>query len=172
MEFVIRQELNSDYAAVFDVVKEAFATAEQSDGTEQDLVSALRASASFIPSLSLVAASECRIVGHILFTKITVQGETGLALAPLSVLPAYQKQGIGSALIKEGHRIAGELGYAFSVVLGNPKVYQKMGYRPARLYGIFPPLDVPDENFMAVPLGLSTPLPKGVVHYDPAFGIE
>ena len=59
-----------------------------------------------------------KIVGHIMFTKAMVGNKAVLALAPLSVLPEYQKKGIGAALIKEGHRIAGELGYGYSVVLG------------------------------------------------------
>ena len=107
----IRQERREDWEAVYRLVREAFASAEQSDGNEQDLVTALRESAAFVPELSLVAVDGERIVGHILFTRVTVGGTQALALAPLSVLPEEQGKGIGLALIREGHRIAGRLGY-------------------------------------------------------------
>lgn len=65
----IRQETPQDYGAVYEVVKRAFSSARHSDGTEQDLVTALRRSESFIPELSLVAVQDGRVVGHILFTR-------------------------------------------------------------------------------------------------------
>ena len=167
----IRQETTADYRSVYEVVKAAFASAEQSDGNEQDLVAALRKSQSFIPELSLVAEIHGEIVGHILFTKVSVSRYTELALAPLSVLPAYQKQGIGMALIAEGHRIAGELGFGYAIVLGHAQYYPKAGYRPARLYGIKAPFEVPDESFMAIKLNPSAAKLDGTVAYDPAFGV-
>ncbi len=113
---MIRQERTEDYETVYDVIKEAFDSAEHADGNEPELVNALRKGNGFIPQLSFVAEIDGKIVGHILFTKATIENSTVLALAPLSVLPEYQRRGIGTALIKEGHRIAGELGYGFSVV--------------------------------------------------------
>lgn len=86
----IRQEMPTDYDAVYQVVKEAFANAEYTDGDEQNLVVRLRKSKSFVPELSLVAVEDEKIVGHILFTRAVVNGIEGLALAPLSVLPEYQ----------------------------------------------------------------------------------
>lgn len=167
----IRQEVAEDYPSVYEIVKSAFATAEQSDGNEQDLVVSLRKSQSFIPALSLVATVQGELVGHILFTKVSIGEHTGLALAPLSVLPAYQKQGIGMALMAEGHRIAKELGYDYSVVLGHPQYYPNAGYRPASLYGIKAPFEVSDESFMAIKLNpLAGPV-NGTVIYDPAFGV-
>lgn len=168
---VIRQETSADYEAVYQVVKAAFASAEHSDGNEQDLVTALRHGNSFIPALSFVAECEGKIVGHILFTKAEICGTTQLALAPLSVLPEYQRQGIGSALIRRGHEVARELGYAYSVVLGSEFYYPKFGYVPASRYGIFPPFEVPDKNFMAFPLQETVPELSGVLHYAEEFGI-
>lgn len=167
----IRQEQPADYEAVYEVVKTAFATAEHSDGTEQDLVAALRHSPSFIPELSLVALLDGKIVGHILFTKVTVGGRTELALTPLSVLPACQRQGIGQMLMAEGHCIAKRLGFDYSIVLGHPGYYPKAGYRPASLYGIKAPFEVPDESFMALKLNPSAGVLNGTVKYDAAFGI-
>lgn len=167
----IRQERKSDYAAVYEVVKAAFASAEHSDGNEQDLVTALRNSGAFVPDLSLVAEEDGNVVGHILFTKADVDGHTVLALAPLSVLPLYQQQGIGLALMAEGHRIAKELGFDYSVVLGHAEYYPKAGYRPASRFGIKAPFDVADENFMAVKLNPDAKELRGVMRYDAAFGL-
>ena len=94
-----------------------------------------------------------------------------MALAPLAVLPEFQKQGIGSALIKEGHKRAKEMGYRFSVVLGSEKYYPKFGYQPAKKAGIVPPFDVPDENFMMCRLSDEFEHVSGVVKYPKEFGI-
>ena len=167
----IRQERRKDYDAVYQIIKEAFASAEHSDGNEQDLVVALRKSKAFIPELSLVAVEDDRIVGHIFFTKAAVDKTAVLALAPLSVLPAYQNKGIGLALIEEGHKIASGLGYAYSVVLGHAKYYPKAGYKPASAYGIKASFEVPDENFMAICLSENADKLNGFIEYDQAFGI-
>ena len=167
----IRQEEIKDHETVYSVVKAAFDSTEHSDGNEHDLVNALRNSGSFIPQLSLVAEQDGEILGHILFTKVDIGGSTQLALAPLSVIPGRQRQGIGKALIQEGHRRARELGYRYSVVLGSETYYPKMGYLPAEQYGIQAPFDVPRENFMACQLEKDAPQISGVVQYAKEFGI-
>lgn len=167
----IRQEHKNDYKEVYNIVKTAFKTAEQSDGNEQNLVEALRNSDKFIPELSLVAIKDNKIVGHILFTKLEIDENVELALAPLAVLPKYQRQGIGKSLIEEGHRIARKLGYHYSVVLGSEKYYPKFGYVPAIQYGIKPPFEVPSENFMAIKLNDTNMEIKGIVKYAREFGI-
>ena len=167
----IRQENKNDYEEIYNVVKTAFETAEQSDGNEQDLVVALRNSDSFIPELSLVAIKDNKIVGHILFTKIKIGNHEELALAPLAVLPEYQKQGIGSKLIQQGHKIAKELGYHYSIVLGSETYYPKFGYVPAIQYGIKAPFEVSNENFMAIKLNDTDAEIKGTVQYAKEFGI-
>lgn len=168
---IIRQEQPSDYKTVYQIIKSAFENAEHSDGNEQELVAALRNSNAFIPELSLVAIYDNRIVGHILFTKATIGTKVVLALAPLSVLPTYQRQGIGQALMAEGHRIAQELDYEYSIVLGHPKYYPKAGYRPASSFGIKAPFEVPDDSFMALKLKPTAEPLNGMLEYDPAFGI-
>ena len=167
----IRQENKNDYEEVYNVIKTAFETAEHSDGNEQDLVVALRKSDNFIPELSLVAVMDNKIVGYILFTTIKIDKQEELALAPLGVLPEYQKKGIGSVLIQEGHKKARELGYHYSVVLGSDKYYPKFGYIPAKEYGIVAPFDVPDENFMAIKLNDIDIEIKGIVQYAKEFEI-
>ena len=167
----IRQENKNDYEEVYKVIKTAFETAEHSDGNEQDLVVALRKSDNFIPELSLVAVMDNKIVGYILFTKIKIGKQEELALAPIGVLPEYQKQGIGRTLIQEGNKKAKELGYHYSVVLGSDKYYPKFGYVSAKEYGIVAPFDVPDENFMAIKLNDIDIEIKGIVQYAKEFGI-
>ena len=169
---IIRQEQNKDFHSVYALIKTAFESAEHADGNEQNLAEALRKGDSYIPALSLVAEVGGRIVGHIMFTKLKIGNQTQLALAPLSVLPEYQKQGIGTALIREGHKRARELGYAYSVVLGSEKYYPQMGYLPAKDYGIVSPFDVPDENFMVCKLSENVPDVSGVVQYAKEFGID
>ena len=167
----IRQENKNDYEEIYSVVKTAFETAEHSDGNEQDLVVALRNSDSFIPELSLVAIKDDKIVGYILFTKIEIGNCEELALAPLAVLPEYQKQGIGSKLVQQGHKIAKELGYHYSIVLGSETYYPKFGYVPAIQYGIKAPFEVSNENFMAIKLNDTDIEIKGTVRYAKEFGI-
>lgn len=170
-ELHIRQEQPNDYELVYQVIKKAFEQAEHKDGSEQDLVAALRKSKSFIPELSLVAVEDSKIVGHILFTKAFVNQTEVLALAPLAVLPEYQHRGIGRSLIKQGHMIAYTLGYGYSIVLGHPEYYPKAGYVPASRYGIRAPFETKDENFMAICLREHSKPPHGIITYDPAFEI-
>lgn len=169
---IIRKEEIKDYETVYSVVKRAFDSAEHADGNEQDLVNALRVSDAFIPDLSLVAEINGKIVGHIMFTKASVENEIVLALAPLSVLPEYQKQGIGTALIKEGHKVAKELGYTYSIVLGSENYYPRRGYLPAMDFGISPSFDVSSEKFMAYRLQEDVPNIRGILKYAKEFGIE
>ena len=169
--FKIRKENKNDYNEVYNVIKKAFETAEHSDENEQDLVVRLRKSKAFIPELSLVAVEENKIVGYILFTKIKIKDNIELALAPLAVLPEYQRKGIGKKLIETGHNIAKNLGYHYSIVLGSENYYSKMGYIPAIQYGIKAPFQVPDENFMAIKLNDTNIEIKGTVEYAKEFEI-
>ena len=149
---LIRQEMSKDYNEVYNLVKEAFLNAEHKNSNEHNLVASLRESDAFIPQLSLVAEIDNKIVGHILFTKAKVNNDTVLVLAPLSVLPEFQRRGIGTALIKKGHKIAKELGFQYSIVVGSAEYYQRHGYLPAKQFGIEVPDNIPCENFMAIKL--------------------
>lgn len=167
----IRQETKNDYDEVYNVIRTAFETAEHSDGNEHDLVVALRKSDNFIPDLSLVAVEDNKIVGYILFTKIKIGEYEEITLAPLAVLPQYQKKGIGRKLIENGHKIAKELGYHYSVVLGSENYYPKFNYVPAIQYRIKAPFEVPNENFMAIKLNDTDTNIEGTVEYAKEFGI-
>ncbi|WP_208606189.1 GNAT family N-acetyltransferase [Rodentibacter rarus] len=141
---LIRPETPKDYEQIYQLIKSAFANSEHSDGTEQDLVERLRRSSSFIPELALVAEIKGEIVGYILFTQVRIGENIELSLAPLAVLPSIQKQGVGKALIKQGHEIAKQLEYHYAIVLGNPDYYGKLGYQPARQFQITAPFEIDD----------------------------
>lgn len=168
---LIRKERKEDGDLIYSVVQKAFSNAEHTDGNEHNLVNALRNSTAYISELSLVAEADGKIVGHIMFTKAMIEDTVVLALAPLSVLPEYQRRGTGTALIKEGHRIARELGYHYSVVLGSETYYPRTGYLPADLSGIKAPFDAPRENFMVCRLSETAPAVHGTVQYAGEFGI-
>jgi predicted N-acetyltransferase YhbS len=174
MEIVIRQEEPADYPAVFDLIEAAFQFEPMSDHREQYLVERLRQSSAFLPELSLLAEHDGEIIGHILLTKITIQNaeesDQSLALAPVSVLPQYQRKGVGGRLIGEAHRRAKSLGFQSVVLLGHQNYYPRFGYEPASKYGIKLSFDVPEENYMVIELtpgGLAGV--KGIVKYPNEF---
>ena len=156
MNLHIRQEEPADHPAVFKLIEEAFREEPRSDHTEQFLVERLRKSDAFIPELSLVAVAGDRIVGHILLTRVKIKNDRdefdSLALAPVSVLPAYQRQGIGSRLIEKAHEIAKALGNTSVILLGHESYYPRFGYLPTSQFGIQLPFEVPEANCMAIEL--------------------
>ncbi|QHE54049.1 GNAT family N-acetyltransferase [Pontibacillus sp. HMF3514] len=144
----IRQENEEDINEVKEVNDLAF---NQED--EFELIERLRDSNAFIPELSLVAVNnENNVIGHILFTRISIENEgrsvPSLALAPMAVHPHFQKKGIGGSLINEGIKRAKSLGFESVVVLGHDQYYPKFGFLKASHYNIEAPFDVPDEAFM------------------------
>ncbi|MDQ1914844.1 N-acetyltransferase [Paenibacillus sp. GD4] len=176
MNFFIRQEMPDDYEQTEIVVESAFAAAQHSDGNEHKLVSRLRKSDSFIPELSLVAVHKetGQVAGHILLSKISInvgnQAVESLALAPLSVLPAYQNKGVGKQLIQEALAEAKRLGYHSVVVLGHSAYYPRFGFKKASIWGIKAPFEVPDEVFMAIELHeAALAQVSGVVEYPSVF---
>lgn len=104
--------------------------------------------------LSLVSEVSERITGHILFTPAVIESKNtkmqGMGLAPMAVLPEYQKQGIGSALVREGLKRLEQTRCLFVIVLGHSAYYPKFGFKKACSYGIKSEWDVPDEVFMII----------------------
>lgn len=170
-DITIKSEKADGFSEIYSLIKEAFASAEHSDGNEQDLVERLRKGRAYIPKLSLAAFVGGELAGYIMFTRGKVEAEDVLILAPLCVKPKFQRRGIGLALIKEGHRRASEMGFDYSFVLGSETYYPKAGYFPAGTTGVKTPADFPPKNFMAARLRDEAPDISGVLEYPEAFGI-
>ncbi len=150
MNTTIRKEEEKDYKQIYEVNKLAF-----QQENESKLIEKIRKSKNFIPGLSIVAEIDNRIVGHILFSKIKIIGASdyeSLALAPMAVIPEFQKKGIGSELIKKGIAKAKELGFDSIIVLGHKEYYPRFGFQRASKWDIKCPFEVPEDVFMAIEL--------------------
>ena len=164
---VIRPEQPKDFAAVRDLNLAAFPNA-----AEANLVDELRANAK--AALSLVAVQDNRIVGHILFSPVTLESNDGerpvLGLAPMAVLPEVQRQGVGSLLVTTGLTHCKRAGVGSVIVLGHPDYYPRFGFEKASQFGVGCQYDVPDECFMLVELaeGASARI-SGIARYQPEF---
>lgn len=161
---IIRSETAADLRAITEVTIAAFKTLEISNQTEHFIIEALRA-AQALP-LSLVAEVEGRVVGHIAFSPVTLSDGTPhwYGLGPISVLPEFQRQGIGKALIQEGLvRLKGQ-GAKGCCLVGHPQYYRKFGFENVTglvLEG------VPPEVFFA--LSFDGRIPRGTVIFHQAF---
>jgi putative acetyltransferase len=144
----IREEIPEDYDAVRLVNSEAFG-----QGVEGQIVDSLRSACE--TAISLVAVSDDNIVGHIFFSPATIDREEtpliGMGLAPMAVLPEYQKQGIGTLLVQEGIQRIKQANYPFIIVLGHARYYPRFGFERASRYGLQPQWrGVPDDAFMVL----------------------
>jgi len=148
----IRPERPEDFSQIRHVNEMAFG-----QPAEADLVEKLRQACG--DALSLVA-EDGAIVGHILFTPVVVEDETGkqcigMGLAPMAVRPDRQRQGIGSQLVRRGLDILRERGRPFVVVVGHPEYYPRFGFEPASKHGLVSQWEnIPPEAFMVVVLDL------------------
>ncbi|MHC4474085.1 MAG: GNAT family N-acetyltransferase [Planctomycetota bacterium] len=144
-----RVEKSGDEAAIRNVNEQAFG-----QPGEANLVDALRDHNAVV--LSMVAVEDNEIVGHALFTEVTIYNPGGsfqaLGLGPMAVLPAHQRGRIGSQLLKEALAKCRELGHEIVVVVGYPEFYSRFGFVPARGRGLECEFDVPDEAFMVLEL--------------------
>lgn len=145
----IRTERVEDASQVRQVNELAFG-----QPSEADLIEKLRRGCT--DSLSLVA-EEDEVVGHILFTPVTVEGAGqrvfGMGLAPLAVLPEHQRKGIGSRLVRRGLEILHERACPFVVVVGHPDYYPRFGFEPASVHGLASQwAGIPDASFMVLVL--------------------
>jgi putative acetyltransferase len=139
---------------------------------EADLIDALRAAGAVI--LSLVAAEEDVVVGHVLFSPVTLESETArfsiVGLGTLAVLPGRQKTGIGSMLVNAGLAELRRANHDAVVVVGHPSYYPRFGFVRASTHNIRCDFEVPDEAFMVMELKPGALAERaGVVHYRPEF---
>jgi putative acetyltransferase len=163
---IIRPESPDDVLAIRDVHLKAFET-----GLEATLVDALREQAE--PIVSLVADGGNLVVGHILFSPVTLSSQPGLpimGLAPMAVIPARQRQGIGSDLVRAGIDVCRDAGCVAVVVLGHAEYYPRFGFMPASRFGLTSEYDVPDDVFMAMELSAGVLRGNaGTIRYHRAF---
>lgn len=161
---IIRNETPADYEAITQVTAEAFLTLAISHHTEQFIIQALRRAGAL--TISLVAEIDGRIVGHIAFSPVTISDGTAgwHGLGPVSVLPQYQRQGLGKALIAEGLSLLKALGSRGCVLVGHPEYYKMLGFRnvPDLIHE-----GVPPEVFLVMPF--TDKCPKGVVRFHEGF---
>lgn len=163
----IRKEIPSDIEAIRYVNEQAFET-----NAEAVLVDRMRDKGVVI--LSLVAVDDDKIVGHVLFTPVTIEPENAsydaITLAPIAVLPEYQRRGIGGWLIERAFEECKSLGHNIVLLIGHPEYYPRFGFVPARPKGLISEFEVPDEAWMVAELtegaldGIS-----GEVRFQPEF---
>jgi len=163
----IRGEVPSDIEAIHHVNKLAFKT-----DAEAVLVDRLREKG--VVTLSLVAVENDRVIGHILFTPVTIESDhakyEAVTLGPIAVLPQYQRRGIGTQLIEQAFEQCRRSGNNVVVLIGHPEYYPRFGFVPAKPKGLVSEFEVPDEAWMVAELvenaldGIS-----GEVRFQPEF---
>ena len=161
---IIRKETTSDIEAITQVTIAAFKTLPISNHTEQFIIKALRAAGAL--TISLVAEIDGRVVGHVAFSPVIISdGATGwYGLGPVSVLPDYQKQGIGKALINKGLSLLKDMGGEGCALVGDPNYYKRFGFKN------YPELiheGIPQEVFLVLPF--TEKIPKGMVVFHEGF---
>ena len=181
-------EIRAEKPEDIDAIREANTVAFKRKG-EAELVDRLRDS---VPTISLVALEAKQIIGHVLFSPVKIDGapegnETlqdktpkvhrqqsegifAVGLAPIAVRPDYQRQGIGSELIRQGLQECANQGIKAIFVLGDSAYYSRFGFKPAKVKGLKCEYSVPDDAFMALELqenGLADC--AGTVKYSAAF---
>ena len=145
MSLIIRSETENDYRAVEALTREAFWNLYSPGCQEHFLVHSMRNHPDFVKELDFVAEVDGKIVGSILYTRAWLVDESGnemeiVSFGPISVLPEYQRKGIGSALIQHTKALAQEMGAKAIVILGDPHNYCKHGFKSAK------DLNISDQN--------------------------
>ena len=163
-EIDIRSETHDDIGAIAEVTVAAFQTLEISNHTEQFIIEALRAAK--VLTVSLVAEVGGRVIGHIAFSPVTISDGTQdwYGLGPVSVLPEYQRQGIGKALINEGLSQLKGMHARGCCLVGHPKYYKKFGFDNI---SDLVHEGVPPEVFLALSFDGNTP--RGTVTFHEGF---
>lgn len=167
MTVEIRDETSHDVGAIHDVTELAFRDVPYAAGTEAEIVDRLRAAGALL--VSLVATSNDEIVGHVAFSPAQASDSTHpwFALGPVSVVPAFQRQGVGSALIEKGLATIKERGALGCVLVGDPEYYRRFGFEPS-------PENSPREDFAAYFMiyRFSSVAPSGALTFHDAFGVD
>ena len=161
---LIRDEVKYDVAVITEVTVAAFESMEISNHTEQFIIDALRSAGAL--TLSLVAEVDGRVAGHIAFSPVTISDGTNnwYGLGPISVLPMYQRMGIGKALIQEGLSRLKDLDAKGCCLVGHPQYYRKFGFE--NVAGLVH-AGIPEEVFLAV--SFEGCFPQGNVTFHEGF---
>jgi len=164
LNFNIRDETYADVMAITEVTVAAFKSLEISGHTEQFIIEALRAGNAL--TISLVAEMDGRVLGHIAFSPLTISDGTQnwYGLGPVSVLPEFQRQGIGKALIQEGLSRLKDMNARGCCLVGHPEYYRKFGFKNVTDLVCE---GVPQEVFFA--LSFDGHMPHGEVSFHEAF---
>ena len=157
MEIVIENTAEKDFFQTENLTREAFWNMYRPGCAEHLILHNLRKSRCFVALLDRVAVMDGKLVGHIISTKARVVDDAGfehevLCVGPLSVLPEYQKMGIGSQLMASSIEIAGKLDFLGMILFGNPDYYCRFGFSNAQKYGITTKDGQNFEPFMALEL--------------------
>jgi putative acetyltransferase len=166
---VIRNEKEEDYRNVEQLVREAFWNHNQPGCDEHFILQNLRNSSDFVPDLDFVAEKAGQIVGQIAYSRGIIKRRQGgdrkvLSFGPISVLPAFQKRGIGSALITHTVNLARKMGYPAICIYGDPRYYSRFGFRCAEKYEI----KTEDDKY-AVALQVLELKPRGLTELSGRF---
>jgi predicted N-acetyltransferase YhbS len=166
MKISIQRTAPEDFGTTENITREAFWNVYKPGCDEHFVLHNLRICKSYIGELDLIALTENMIVGHILTTKAKIIDAQNneheiLCVGPLSVLPEFQQKGIGSMLLNESIRLAGELGYPGMILFGNPDYYHRFGFKNAEQYSIKTKEDQNFEPFMALELQINGLADKG-----------
>jgi len=141
MDVIIRNEREGDYRVVEGVVREAFWNLYVPGCGEHFILHNLRKSSDFIPELDFVAEKERQIVGQIVYSRGVIRDKKGrekkvISFGPVSILPAFQKQGIGSSLITHTINLARDMGFLAICIYGDPRYYSRFGFRCGEKYEV------------------------------------
>ena len=163
---IVRAETPADYAALRALELAAFAPST----VEAEIADRLRAAGDHLPELCLVAEDD-GLVGHVMLSRAHVEQHPVLALGPIAVDPARQRQGIGSALMHAAIERAGVTDYPLIALLGHPAYYPRFGFVPAEAeLHLTTTYDVPADVWMALPLPAYSDDVRGAFRYAEAFG--
>ena len=164
LNIIIRPETDADISVISEITASAFKSLAISNHTEQFIIAALRRAKAL--TVSLVAEVDGQVVGHIAFSPVSISDGTQnwYGLGPVSVLPAFQSQGIGKALINEGLSRLKRLNAQGCCLVGHPDYYKKFGFK--NTVGLV--LEgVPQEVFFV--LSFNEQIPQGIVTFHEGF---